>query len=117
MLYIKEEGGRKGVYALKDLDEGSIVVDLASGKLVREPTRTSIQVGDGFHIEDEVGCFINHLCQPSCKIKAFFVVTLRDVREGEEITFDYDESEDEIASPFKCECCGKMILGKNHERK
>lgn len=117
ILYVKEEGGYKGVYTRRDIGEGSIVADLVDGKLIQKPTRTSIQVGQGFHVEDEIGSCINHSCQPSCEIRSFLVIALRDIGEDEEVTFDYNESEDEIASPFKCECCGKMILGKNHERK
>jgi len=117
MIYLKEENGYTGVFLKGNCGKGTVVVDLASGKLVREPTRTSIQVGDGFHIEDEVGCFINHSCQPSCKIETFSVVTLGDLSEGEEITFDYSDNEDTIASPFECKCCGKIILGGDSEQK
>ena len=115
MLYIKEEEGYKGVHARKPLSKGWVLWDLTNGKVVREPTRTSIQVSEGFHVEDEIGSRINHSCQPSCKINAFFVIALRDIKEGEEITFDYNKNEDIIASPFKCNCCGKMILGRKHE--
>lgn len=116
-LYIKKEDGYKGVYTRKDIPEGSIVADLIDGKLIQEPTRTSIQVGRGFHIEDEIGSCINHSCQPSCKIRSFLVIALRDIGEGEEVTFDYNESEEEVISPFECKCCGKMILGRKHEQK
>ena len=31
---------------------------------------------------------------------------------GDEITFDYSQSENVIASPFICACCNKLIEGK-----
>ncbi len=116
MIFVKEENRYKGVYAQTDLGEGWIVCDLlANGKLILEPTRTSIQVNEALHVEDEIGGCINHSCQPSCKVTTFFVIALRDIKKGEEITFDYNQNEDALANPFECSCCGKIIRGKNHE--
>ena len=116
MIFVKEENRYKGVYAQADLGEGWIVCDLlANGKLTLEPTRTSIQVNEALHVEDEIGGCINHSCQPSCKVTTFFVIALRDIKKGEEITFDYNQNEDTLANPFECSCCGKTIRGKNYE--
>ena len=37
---------------------------------------------------------------------------LEDIKEGQEITIDYNDSEDTVANPFKCACHGKRIRGK-----
>jgi len=58
--------------------------------------------------------YINHSCAPSCRIDGMNVVTIKNIRVGEEITFDY-ASEGELASPFTCNCCGKYIDGKKRE--
>ena len=34
--------------------------------------------------------------------------------EGEEITFDYETTESEMAEPFQCNCHGNWIRGKNY---
>ena len=115
-IHIKEEGGYKGVFASRDIVKGLVLCDLTHGWLVKEPTRTSIQNSETIHVEHEIGGCINHSCHPSCRISSFFVVALRDIKEGEEITFDYNKNEDVIASPFECNCCGKMILGRKHEQ-
>ena len=37
---------------------------------------------------------------------------LEDIKEGQEITIDYNLSEDKLANPFKCACHGKRIRGR-----
>jgi hypothetical protein len=117
MLYIKDDEGYKGVYSRVACPANTMLYSLMGGDPTKVPTRTSIQIAKDLHIEDEIGSCINHSCSPSCSIKDFFVVTLRDIEVGEEITFNYNENEDVVSSPFKCGCCGKMILGRNHEQK
>ena len=116
-VYIKEENNFKGVFAIRDMTKGDIVVGMTrpTSKLVRTPTRTSIQISEGHHVEDEVGACINHACEPNCEVRSFLIIALKDIEEGEEITFDYNKSEDVVSSPFECKCCGKMILGRKHE--
>ena len=115
MIYIKEEKEHKAVFASRDIEKGVVLCDLTHGWFVKEPTRTSIQNSEHIHIEHEIGSCINHSCRPSSKVNSFFVVASRDIKEGEEITFDYNKNEDIIASPFECNCCGKMILGRKYE--
>ncbi len=57
--------------------------------------------------------YINHSCEPNCGIqKLFTLVTMRDIKKGEELTWDYDMTEDSDWR-MKCECgaqsCRKVI--------
>ena len=49
--------------------------------------------------------YLNHSCEPNCGIKDLFkIVAMRDIAEGEELTWDYDMTED---SDWRMECkCG-----------
>ncbi len=118
-VYIKDEKNFKGVFATRSMTKGDIVISMTrpTSKLVRTPTRTSIQISEGHYVEDEIGACINHACKPSCEVRSFLVIASKDIEEGEEITFDYNKNEDVVVSPFKCNCCGKMILGRKHEQK
>ncbi|RDI46029.1 SET domain-containing protein [Aquicella lusitana] len=102
-----------GVFAAADIKKGEILREL-TGEMLDHPTRTSIQIGKNKHIEDEMGGLINHSCQPTARIdkKNHSLVSIRNIRKGEEITFDYNENEEAMASPFVCQCCGKYIMGK-----
>jgi hypothetical protein len=41
------------------------------------------------------------------------LVAIKTIEPEEEITFDYENTEEELVSPFKCECHGKLIVGYN----
>ena len=102
-----------GVFASEDIKKGTPLFSL-TGEVLTEPTRTSVQIGEHAHIENELSALINHSCQPSAMVdregKQF--ISARDIKNGEEITFDYNYNEDVLASPFICGCCGKVIQGR-----
>jgi SET domain-containing protein len=102
-----------GVFVKKTIKKGSVLFKM-QGTVVAHPTRTSVQVGANKHIEDLIGSHVNHSCSPSAKVnpETQSFVSIKDLKEGDEITFDYNESEDILSSPFQCECCGKRILGR-----
>ena len=41
------------------------------------------------------------------------LVAIKNIEIGEEITFDYEITEEKMVSPFKCECHGRYIVGWN----
>ena len=102
----------------------------------KEPTKTSIQVRN-LHLEHYEGGCTNHSCNPNAKVlsimwgldmNAYYIpfaafaessklnpvlMASEDIIAGEEITFDYETTEEELAEPFKCNCHGKWIRGKS----
>lgn len=61
---------------------------------------------------------LNHACSPNCGIHGDFdIVAMRDIKEGEELCWDYDMSEDHDWS-MECGCgspeCRKLIHGFRH---
>lgn len=102
-----------GAFTRKAFKQGEVVLHMM-GEIFTQPTRTSIQVGDGQHIEDIIGGHVNHSCYPNVRVdrETASLISLRDIAAGEEITFDYRQNEDNMASPFKCHCCGNWIRGK-----
>ena len=112
MVFVKTQEGMHGVFLSRACTKGTVVRKFSDHEVVSEPTRTSIQVAEGIHVEDIIGRYVNHACRPSCEISDAKIVALKDLNEGEEITFDYNENESTMATPFKCKCCGKRIAGK-----
>jgi len=102
-----------GVFVTHAFKSGDVIFEM-TGKLLKSPTRTSVQIGNDVHIEDEIAGFINHNCSPNAKIDKDIhsFVAIRDIAEDEEIVFDYNENEDSLASPFVCGCCNRKITGK-----
>lgn len=57
---------------------------------------------------------INHSCEPNCGIKNLFqIVAMRDIKKGEEITWDYEMTENYPEWSMECRCgsknCRKII--------
>ena len=83
-----------------------------TGSILPYPTRTSIQIGPSQHIEDYQGKYINHSCDPSVKVVNNKLIAVKQINNGDSITFNYNETEDTMSNPFTCHCCGKEISGK-----
>tara|TARA_R100000808_G_C2084293_1_gene107027 strand:- start:413 stop:787 length:375 start_codon:yes stop_codon:yes gene_type:complete len=102
-----------GVFLEEPRQVGDIIINLAShGKQISEPTRTSIQVSEHVHVEDFYGAFVNHSCDPSCRVSGYHIIALRDLEVGDQITFNYNKNETKLAAPFLCDCCSKLIEGE-----
>lgn len=54
---------------------------------------------------------MNHSFNPNTEIKGYNVVAIKDINQGDEITFDYNVTEINMASPFKVN--GIDVIGKN----
>ena len=61
-----------------------------------------------------VASMFNHSCKPNCGIKGLFtIVAMRNIKAGEELTWDYEMTEDHPYWRLKCKCgnkeCRKVI--------
>ncbi len=66
--------------------------------------------------------YINHSCKPNCeadvKGKRVFIYALRKIKEGEELTYDYEEEYfDEYIKPHGCMCNYCLGLKKKVKNK
>ena len=89
----------KGLILRKSVKKDEIVFVL-SGRIFNQPTRESIHIGNNKHIYDEYGIYINHSFEPSVRIEGLNVVALKDLQNGDEITFNYNETEINMANTF-----------------
>lgn len=112
-LVIRKGIEGRGVFATKKISKNTIIFKM-HGDFVKAPTQTSVQIAEKLHIEDALAGLLNHSCNPTAKVDRQLqaLISLRDIEEGEEITFDYRMNEEHLAVPFICRCCGKMINGK-----
>jgi hypothetical protein len=88
------------------------------------PTRYTVQIGDGSHLEVSPGLtqeqlldryfwrFMNHSCDPNTFIQGRDVLALRDVAPWEGVTFNYNTTEYDMAEPFDCRCGSVHCLGR-----
>jgi hypothetical protein len=61
-------------------------------------------------VYDKNGIFMNHSFAPTTSIQGYNVVAKVDINPGDELNFDYNESELPMASPFEVD--GKPVCGK-----
>jgi len=104
----------KGLYATRIYVKGEIVIVL-SGKIYDHPTRETIHIGNNEHIYDEHGIFINHSFTPTTIIMERYVVANTDIEIDDEITFNYNDTEINMAEPFYVDgkaVCGKAVFDK-----
>jgi hypothetical protein len=110
---LNEKIEQLGLFTTKKYNQGEIIFIL-SGKEFDKPTRESIYVGEingkHTHVHDNYGQYINHSFEPSVIINGYNIVAIRDLDINEEITFDYNTNELQMASPFVVE--GKLVNGQ-----
>ena len=101
-----------------------------TGRETPVPTRYSLQVGASLHLNQDCARdefdlvkryfwrYLDHSCDPTTVIRDRKVVAIRDIAEGEGVTFDYNTTEYDMAEPFQCHCgsahCVGMVRGARH---
>jgi uncharacterized membrane protein YeiB len=116
--------GYASLHALRSFAPGEIVFPL-EGRLVRQPTRFTIQIGADAHLDPisertSPWGYLNHGCDPNVAIDVWrrAVVARRPIVAGDELRFDYNSTEWELAEPFVCNCgapgCVGVAMGFAH---
>jgi hypothetical protein len=129
-IEIQEKNGYKGVFATEDMMINSAIK--LGGVISDHQTRYSIQLGKNKHLNLPAGVngkindpdffwtYLNHSCQPNGYIDTADLTfrALRNIKRGEECTFNYLTTEYEMAAPFVCRCgaakCFGLIQGHKH---
>lgn len=106
--YSKRVNG-KALFSTKKYKKDSVIYIL-TGEIKDKPDKYTIEIGDNKHILDNYGIYMNHSFTPSVKIDGNNVVALKYIKSGDEICFNYNENETNMASPFYSN--GVLISGK-----
>ena len=109
----KVKDNYNGIYSTNTYKINDIVHTL-DGPISNIPTRTSIEIGQNKHIEDDLGIYINHSFNPSCKIENGCVVAVKKIDINHEITFNYNVSETSMATPFIDNDTKILVSGNSH---
>jgi hypothetical protein len=128
---VRPVGRGRGLVALRAFAPGEVILQL-EGRVTDRATRTSIQISEELHLDgplpppagaapapSQPWQFLNHSCQPNSRIAAPRLLAVLPIAVGEEITFDYNTTEVDMAEPFPCACnsprCrGEMVRGYAH---
>jgi hypothetical protein len=100
----------------------------SASEVLPSPTVYTVQVAPDQHVDVKAPLmFTAHSCEPSGKIVVkqndgggwtVQVESIREVKKGDWVTFDYNTTEWDMQSPFDCACgsatCRKRIKGAKH---
>ena len=113
-----------GCFTLEDIPKGTVVLEYTGERISKEEGDRRYEgrtftylfgIGDGKIVIDGhgMGMFVNHSCQPNCEIDEvggrIFIKTLRKLRAGEELTYDYWLYDGDDDAP--CYCGSKRCRG------
>ena len=102
----------QGLFVTKNIKKGEIVFTLV-GEIFILPTRETIHIGNNKHIYDEYGKFINHSFTPNIYIDNVDVVALVDIAADDEVMFNYNDTEINMACPFYAN--NKLVNGNGKQ--
>jgi len=122
----------KGVFASETIRKNTLLIVFGGYVLTREEEeKLPIEIRDiAIRIEKDfvlgiidksqlgsIDCYVNHNCEPNAGIKGqISLVAMRNIKKGEEITFDYGtvlyHANSEPDYEFKCLCGSKNCRGK-----
>lgn len=118
-------GVGRGTIAVDHIAAGEVVAAFGGRCVTREELDLlpisqqvrSLQIEESLYLagapEPEAADFINHSCEPTCGMQGNAVlVTLRDIRPGEAITYDYAMSDGSDYDEFECLCGSTRCRGK-----
>lgn len=115
-----------GCFTLEDIPRGTVVLEYTGERISKEEGDRRYEgrsftylfgVGNGDIVIDghSMAMFINHSCKPNCEIDEvdgrIFVKTLRNLKAGEELTYDYWLYDGDDEAPCSCgsrNCRGSM---------
>jgi uncharacterized protein len=119
----------QGLFAGQDIKQSTKIIRYIGKKITHEESDRRLAAGNVyiFGLDERYaidGCtpkntarFVNHSCDPNCHTEQFgntiWIVALRDIQGGEELTHNYGYGiDDEPAEPCHCgtkNCCGSIL--------
>ena len=120
----------RGLYANQDIKDGTKIIEY-KGKIV---TKKKVEEDSKFDNEKAIYLFnlnkkydldgdfryntarlINHSCNPNCEVSGvglkIWVYAIRNIKKGEELSYDYGFGYDEYYKDFPCKCGSKNCVG------
>ena len=121
---------KRGLYASKNIKEGTKIIEYV-GKIISKKESDQNNKFDNkkdiylFNLNNRYdldGNFkfntarlINHSCDPNCEVVGkglkLWIESIKDIKKGEELSYDYGFSFDEDFKDYPCKCNSKNCCG------
>ena len=126
----KSKIDKKGLYASQNIEKGTKIIEY-KGKIISvkksevDPKFDNKKAIYLFNINNRydldgdfkfnIARLINHSCNPNCEVFGeglkIWVYAMKDIKKGEELSYDYGFSFDENFREFPCNCQSKNCVG------
>jgi SET domain-containing protein len=120
---------RQGLFATQHIPQATRILAYIGEKITRRESARRLEAGNAyiFHVNYRYALdgatfantarYINHSCEPNCTVEKtddiLWIVALRDILEGEELTFNYGyDLKHYQDNPCHCgakNCCGYIL--------
>jgi uncharacterized protein len=115
-----------GVYTSSAIAKGTRILEYSGPRITAKQANGLYADGDvtylfgmdgGKTIIDGFGmaAFVNHSCDPNCETdqidKRIWIIALRDIADGEELTYDYNIYDADPGDPASCHCGAQNCRG------
>ena len=126
----KSEIDNYGLYAVKDIKDRTRIIEykgkILSKKQVEENSKFDndkaiylFNINKKYDLDGDfkynTARLINHSCDPNCEVYGtglkVWVYAIRDIKKGEELSYDYGFGYDEYYKDFPCRCGSKNCVG------
>ena len=124
---------RQGLFATTDIPQGTYIIEYLGEKITKDESARRLanyntyifHLNYHYDIDGETlantARYINHSCDPNCAVETttetIWIVALRDIQAGEELSFNYGYDAREYEK-FPCHCgarnCCGYILGREY---
>jgi hypothetical protein len=116
----------EGCHTTAPIKKGTFVVEYTGPRItIKEadalyddhPRTYLFGLTDGKHVIDGEGvaAFINHSCDPNCEADEIkgrvWIIAIRDIAAGEELTYDYNLYDGDLDDPSPCSCGARNCRG------
>ena len=113
----------KGLFAAQDIKKGTRIIQYLGAKIAKEESTRRLAQGNAYIFAfnerydidgktlKNTARYINHSCDPNCRVESttrtLWIVALRDIAEGEELSYNYGYD----AKKYVCTCGAKHCCG------
>ncbi|MDO5666836.1 MAG: SET domain-containing protein-lysine N-methyltransferase [Alcaligenaceae bacterium] len=129
----------RGVFAIKDIPEDTLIIEYTGRRIssAEADEMWPVDPDDPYHTfffslssgetidggtKGNAAKWINHSCEPNCEAREgksghrVYIYSLRDIKKGEELSFDYgliidDELTEELKTSYQCLCGSEQCRG------
>ena len=124
-IEVLDDDGHRSLCARRSFEPGDTILEVR-GDVFAKASRYSIQVSRDMHIEpsvlptdaeyfdDYLWPFLNHGFEPNAMMRGRQLIAIRAIQASDEITFDYNTNEWDMATPFTCLRTGRVVSGYKH---